>query len=450
MEHIYQNIIGWFNYQNLYTDMVKKIPDNSHIVEIGAWKGASTAYLAVEIINSGKNIKLDVVDTWKGSDNDPAQFNYDPDIKANNGNIFNIFEKNIKPVRHVINPIQLSSVEAAKLYDDKSLDFVFIDGNHGYDAVINDIMAWLPKIKNGGWIGGHDYNHPSLPGVTQAVQDCLGFKVQAIPGNFDPKNPNNQQIGFNNDSWLIQLDNIYNTIISNNKKATLCITSFDRFDLLQQTIDSFINLNAHPSLIERIIITEDSTKLEMKEKILKKYGSIVELIFNDKRIGQSFSIDKMYKTVTSEYIFHSEDDYLYVGNPNFVKESIDLLEEKQDIHQVWVRHLNNFYVSHGNDGNSQFENEILQLQNGIKYKMLKQSHCRGWCGFSWNPGLRRTIDYRNMFPNGYSTFADPNHMISGVETEFYCNSSAKRQGYRAALLINGACNNMGVGRATYK
>jgi predicted O-methyltransferase YrrM len=63
MKHFYQNIQGWFNFQNLYTYVVDRLPNNSHIVEIGAWKGASTAYLAVECINSNKNIKIDVIDT---------------------------------------------------------------------------------------------------------------------------------------------------------------------------------------------------------------------------------------------------------------------------------------------------------------------------------------------------------------------------------------------------
>jgi len=73
MEHFYQNIQGWFNYQKLFTDVIRDLPNNAHIVEIGAWKGASTSYLAVEVINFGKNIKTDVVDTWQSStDDDPS------------------------------------------------------------------------------------------------------------------------------------------------------------------------------------------------------------------------------------------------------------------------------------------------------------------------------------------------------------------------------------------
>jgi len=192
MEHFYQNIQGWFDFQRLYTLVINKLPNNSHIVEIGAWKGSSTAFLAVEIINSGKNIKLDVIDTWKGS-NDGAFSAYVDDLKNNNGDIFNLFKKNLEPVKHIINPIQMPSEEAYKLYKDNSLDFVFLDGNHNYDSVKNDIIFWSTKIKKGGFIGGHDYHHKDLPGVTKAVDEFF-INITIIGGD-----------GISTPSWLVYL-----------------------------------------------------------------------------------------------------------------------------------------------------------------------------------------------------------------------------------------------------
>jgi len=228
--------------------------------------------------------------------------------------------------------------------------------------------------------------------------------------------------------------------------VTVCITSYNRFDLLKQTIDSFVKLNNYP--IARIAVIEDSTLPEMKDKVIKEYGSDIDLIFNETRLGQAPSLDKIYKTVTTKYIFHTEDDYLYVGNPNFVAESRELLEEKSDIHQVWCRHFDNFVVSHGTGWHHQFEDEILHSKNGIPYKMLRANYAN-WCGFSWNPGLRRTEDYLKMFPKGFAEFIGPEYLISGVQTEARCNINAGKQGYRAASLINGACKNMGIGRETY-
>ncbi len=230
------------------------------------------------------------------------------------------------------------------------------------------------------------------------------------------------------------------------KKVTVIITSYNRFDLLKKTIDSFLALNNYP--IERFVVIEDSTKPEMKQKITDTFGDKVELIFNDVNLGQPKSIDKAYKTVTTEYIFHSEDDYQYIGNPNFIKDSMDILEERKDVHQIWLRHLENYFVSHGAEGAKQFELDILLTSTNVPYRMLKLPHCGNWCGFSWNPGLRRTGDYNRLFPNGYA------HHVGAGETgslaEYRSNAHAMENGYRAAFLVNGACNNMGQNVSTYK
>jgi hypothetical protein len=67
--------------------------------------------------------------------------------------------------------VKKNSTNAVREYRDNFFDFVFIDGNHSYGAVKTDIIAWLPKVKIGGWICGHDYNNPAWPGVNQAVNE---------------------------------------------------------------------------------------------------------------------------------------------------------------------------------------------------------------------------------------------------------------------------------------
>jgi predicted O-methyltransferase YrrM len=56
------------------------------------------------------------------------------------------------------------------------VDFVFIDADHEYDSVVKDINAWLPKIKQGGIISGHDYFNPC--GVKKAVDEKFGNEVK--------------------------------------------------------------------------------------------------------------------------------------------------------------------------------------------------------------------------------------------------------------------------------
>ena len=50
------------------------------------------------------------------------------------------------------------------------LGFVFIDGDHHYDYVMNDLTLWVPKVRSGGLIVGHDWGH-DFPEVIQAVVD---------------------------------------------------------------------------------------------------------------------------------------------------------------------------------------------------------------------------------------------------------------------------------------
>jgi SAM-dependent methyltransferase len=178
IEHFYNNIgENWFTYAPFYKEMVEFFPDGSHFVEVGCWKGRSATYMAVEINNSNKKIKFDCVDLWDGS-NEPL-YNKNKDVVDNV--LYQVFLKNIEPVKHIINPIRMSSVEASKLYLDESLDFVFIDACHEYECVKEDIISWYPKIKKGGIIAGHDFNlkqiQKALMEELVTFQTHLGFDI---------------------------------------------------------------------------------------------------------------------------------------------------------------------------------------------------------------------------------------------------------------------------------
>jgi hypothetical protein len=67
-------------------------------------------------------------------------------------------------------PIRKLSQDASREFDDHSCDVVFIDMEHSYQAVKNDIISWLPKVKIGGYIAGHDYA-PYAEGLIKAVHE---------------------------------------------------------------------------------------------------------------------------------------------------------------------------------------------------------------------------------------------------------------------------------------
>lgn len=173
LQHFYRNIgEDWFTYPNLYKSVVEKF-DNAHFVEVGSWKGRSASYMGVEIINSGKNIKFDCVDTWNGAEEhtDPNSQFFNKELLEDKDWLYNLFLENTKPVKDVVNPIRLDSISASKLYEDNSLDFVFVDAAHDYENVCADIKHWLPKVKSGGVLAGHDFHHPP---IVQAVNELLG------------------------------------------------------------------------------------------------------------------------------------------------------------------------------------------------------------------------------------------------------------------------------------
>ena len=154
----------WFNYQNIYKRIVESVPEGGHIVEVGAWKGASTSYLAVEAQH--KKLRIDVVDTWSGS----QEHKNISDIRENS--LFETFIDNLRPVINLVNPIRTDSISASKMYDEESLDAVFIDADHRYESVKADILAWMPKAKKGGILAGHDYTL-THSGVILAVDELV-------------------------------------------------------------------------------------------------------------------------------------------------------------------------------------------------------------------------------------------------------------------------------------
>jgi len=171
MRHFYTRIEGWCSYRYLYERAVKRAPITpSRFVEVGSWRGKSSAFMAVEIANSRKPIEFFCVDTWKGS----PEHQDDPLVKKDQ--LFEDFLKNTHPVSKLIKPIRGLSVEVAATFEDASLDFICIDAAHDYTNVLADLKAWWPKLRPGGMMIGDDFNKE---GVRKAVEEF--FREQDLP-----------------------------------------------------------------------------------------------------------------------------------------------------------------------------------------------------------------------------------------------------------------------------
>lgn len=188
-KHIWNNnykihlIDGWFNYESFYNQIAPKLNDDSIICEIGAWLGKSTIGMALLNKKLNKKCKIYAIDTWKGS-NEQAHKNLIKDLKNKNTCLYDRFLHNIEiySVNDVIEPIRKTSIKAAKQFKDGSVDIVIIDGSHEYNDVLNDIKAWIPKVKKGGMIIGDDY-HPTWQTVMDAVNDYFGKDNFGFIGN---------------------------------------------------------------------------------------------------------------------------------------------------------------------------------------------------------------------------------------------------------------------------
>lgn len=166
MKNYYSDIAGWFDYAEFYDCMIGLF-DNAVFVEIGVWKGKSIMYMAQKIKESGKTIKLYGIDTFEGLpvDSMPPGKN---EIKSS---LFQIYLHNIKPLNNYISTIKGNSHEVHEMFADKSIDFLYIDGDHSYQGIKKDIELWYPKVKPGGIIAGHDFIDDYNMGVVQAVKE---------------------------------------------------------------------------------------------------------------------------------------------------------------------------------------------------------------------------------------------------------------------------------------
>ena len=105
---------------------------------------------------------------------------------------------NLDKYKHKIRWIKEKSANAAKLIANDSLDFVYIDGNHTYESVAEDISLYYPKVKKGGMLSGHDYDYKS---VKKAVDEFVGRENLKLhiedmgPGQFSGK-------GMKYDWWI--------------------------------------------------------------------------------------------------------------------------------------------------------------------------------------------------------------------------------------------------------
>ena len=184
----FNEIPGWFSYDKFYDDIVEKLPNNSNIVEVGTWMGKSTNYLLSRLKEGVKKVNLTVVDTFKGN-GDSIQ---SKTLELYGGDLFTEFSDNAVMFDNYddFNIIKDKSTHAKDSFVNNSLDFVYLDANHNYQQLIDDIDSWFYKVKPGSIIAGDDYGICSSPLTEDQHNSSYWKRVWLERHGFMPIIPN--------------------------------------------------------------------------------------------------------------------------------------------------------------------------------------------------------------------------------------------------------------------
>ncbi|EGJ30191.1 MULTISPECIES: class I SAM-dependent methyltransferase [Moorena] len=148
---------------------VKSLPEDALIVEVGSYKGRSTAAMAFACV--GTNRKIYCIDPWIGQCHDLPE-----------KSVFEVWKENLDnyQLTPYIRYFQGYSSEILKrwgeLTGEKTIDFVFIDGSHEYLDVLTDFGLLLPLMKVGGWMAFHDIIE-TWPGCDYLWHDIVKFRL---------------------------------------------------------------------------------------------------------------------------------------------------------------------------------------------------------------------------------------------------------------------------------
>jgi glycosyltransferase involved in cell wall biosynthesis len=206
--------------------------------------------------------------------------------------------------------------------------------------------------------------------------------------------------------------------------VSVVITACGRPDLLEKTISSFVKWNTYP--ITQWIISEDSGIPNIKTDVIAKYP-LFTWIATSVRRGQIKSIDDAYSFVKTPYVFHLEEDWETYAD-GAIQESITILEKNPRASAVMCR-------AHGEGG----------------YKMSSNPpflDCWGqWGYYSFNPGLRRMSDIKELFGGSFSTFTSFD-IKNPLKSEIEINARFQQEGFKMAMTSNpaGHLKHIGEGR----
>lgn len=160
LKKLTESIHGWTTMEELafLYQTARSLEKKGVIVEIGSWQGRSTVCIA-QGSKQGKNVSVYAIDSFTGSIE-----NQRPGLKVWT---LDDFKNNLAKagVQDIVTTIVGTSEEAAKTWN-KPIEFLFIDGDHAYEAAEKDFLLYSPHLINGGVVAFHD-TVPNLKAILQ-------------------------------------------------------------------------------------------------------------------------------------------------------------------------------------------------------------------------------------------------------------------------------------------
>jgi hypothetical protein len=155
--------------------------------EVGVWKGKHSRKLLIEM----PRLELVCIDMWDlhATRKNENYTNTEGKISRKMKNVeyglkcYDAAKKTLDEFSSRCNILKTSSEEAARCYEDNYFDFVYIDACHKYEECKRDILMWLPKVKVGGYICGHDWNDKRHIKVKRAVKEVRRLTGFDLVGN---------------------------------------------------------------------------------------------------------------------------------------------------------------------------------------------------------------------------------------------------------------------------
>lgn len=219
------------------------------------------------------------------------------------------------------------------------------------------------------------------------------------------------------------------------KDTTIVLTSCNRPDLLKETLDSFFDKNSYDGIGD-INIIDDSLHIGCNDFVKDRYDYKIKLWYNKVKLGQVRSIDLVYQSVKTPYIFHMEEDWKFLRS-EFIEKSKTLLEYDEKIITVWLRSPNDKTLKHPYSSNTFHYNDI-------EYRKCESSGI--WKGFTFNPSLKRLKDYKLIQPYHQLPRITAPEQSGGNPLECDISVAYGQLGYYAVTLLDQYIEHIGWGR----